>query len=249
MSGSLALQRRRSGFTLVELLVVIGIIALLISILLPALQRAKDQANRIVCMSNHKQMVFAWKLYSDDNKQWLVNSNVNPGWTTQVPWFQPNNLSGPQGGMQTGALWKYVKTEKVYRCPADPGFHLVTYSLNAFLNGESWGFTPITKMTQLQKFSSITMVFIDENDYRTGTGPTDTWNRGSFGEPLTGDAWVDYPGWWHSGGTAVSYVDGHAEWWKWKDPRTPKMTTNGVSWPNNVDLHRLQAIMFAPLLN
>lgn len=107
---------KRKGFTLIELLVVISIIALLVAILLPALNKARDQAKAAVCKSNLKQWSYIWVMYADEN-----NSKFPSGEVSIAP--DGSLISGGDMAWYRGA-WivalqdEWQRHEEMLQCPS-----------------------------------------------------------------------------------------------------------------------------------
>ena len=91
-SSMLAVGARGKGFTLIELLVVIAIIAILAAILLPALSRAKGQAQAILCLNNTKQLTLGWQMYADDFENRLPYNLGMAGSSFRTPLNWVNNV-------------------------------------------------------------------------------------------------------------------------------------------------------------
>ena len=134
----MSVRKNRKAFTLIELLVVIAIIALLMAIILPALNMVKRKAATTVCLSNTKNLSIGWYMYMGDNDGRIMSSTaeatedsgVHVGWCREPRDENGNRLSGNQTapavtdedeirGIKMGVLYPYVKSPDAYHCPAD----------------------------------------------------------------------------------------------------------------------------------
>ena len=184
-------MKSKRAFTLIELLVVIAIIAILLAILMPALQRVKKQARGILCRNNLKNYGMAGRLYLDDNDgafPYSFNWLYKDGGRSHRWHDEENNLTNkPDGG---GALWPYLKHKDINLCP---DFDVVArmmgcscggnpipvepqygYCMNSYLHGDAWNYVPDQYSQSIAKIQKEALVvnpsrvffFSEENSWR-----------------------------------------------------------------------------------
>jgi len=229
---------RQRGFTLIELLVVIAIIAILAAMLLPALSKTKLKATGAACVSNQKQIILAFMMYSGDNNEVILTGTDLQG----GGWYVPADLSGinPRFGspieqaeklvkeaISKSPLFAYAKNAAVFHCPGDmrykflqlgSGWAYESYSKTDGMSGRPWNGqpTPYTKLTGVNA-PTQSSVFVEEADPRG-------YQNGTWVLQRTG--WVDAFAIFHGATSTISFADGHVEAHKWIDGATIKAATD-----------------------
>jgi len=229
------------GFTLMELLVVIAIIGILLAILIPALQIAKEQATGVICLSHLNGLSKAWTLYAEENRGRIVGGTTGSTAAPYYSWVEfadgsaQSEVQEKERAIRAGKLFPYAEAVKNYHCPGDkrylspsvdPGSYGLeiggyrSYSIVGGMKGVDetggWEIIPHVTMGTLKSPGSK-YVFVEEAD---GRGD----NAGSWVIYPKTHGWVDPFAIWHNKRSTLGYGDGHAEKHNWVDQSTIDMS-------------------------
>jgi prepilin-type N-terminal cleavage/methylation domain-containing protein/prepilin-type processing-associated H-X9-DG protein len=222
--GHQAAAQSHKGFTLVELLVVIGISALLGMILLPALAGTRPNSQAFQCQNNTRRLMQAWLMYSADNGDKLMSGTT---WIPNTLWLDwatspANTNTAVLLDPSQSSIANYVRSAAVFKCPADTyeaanGPRVRSYSLSVNVGGypnmtvannDGKKHFGARKGSELRNPGPANVfTFIDEH----GDGIDDGVFHLDAGQAVGEIYWRSMPANYHNGSYGVSFADGHSE--------------------------------------
>jgi prepilin-type N-terminal cleavage/methylation domain-containing protein/prepilin-type processing-associated H-X9-DG protein len=238
--------RGGAGFTLIELLVVIAIIAVLASLLLPALSGAREKATALSCLNNERQLALACILYSDEFNERLpynlgeaeirqmAAQQQFPNWSTPVMDWEPNPDNTNRALLTQGGIGPYTSHDaRIYRCPSDRAVsdlqaqqgwteRVRSFSLNAMV-GDAGRFSAggaNTNNPAYRQFFKTTQVPEPAQIFMFIEEHANSIGDGYFLNKPDDPEWLRLPAAYHRGAVNLSFADGHLESHRWLDPST-----------------------------
>jgi prepilin-type N-terminal cleavage/methylation domain-containing protein/prepilin-type processing-associated H-X9-DG protein len=256
---SARLHGSRAAFTLIELLVVVAIVAILASLLLPAVARASGSGRQAFCQNNVRQLGLAWTVYSGDNNERLVynlgateiNELLQRGdhynWANSIlNWeLDPGNtniLLNTEAGL--GAY--LAKNPQAFRCASDTALSAVqkaahwrersrTYSMNAMVGDAGYFSKNGTNVNNpgFRQFLTSTEIREPASIFVFIEEHPDSINDGYFVNRGENTQWMELPASYHNGGANFCFADGHQELRRWQRASTkkPALPDAVSSWP------------------
>jgi len=236
----------RDAFTLIELLVVIAIIAILSSLALPPLSRAKVRGQSTYCLNNLRQLGLAMHLYAGDHEDALpynmgaegtrrtVASGQYRNWVNNVMTWELDADNTNTLLLAAGGLGPFLSGGmSVFRCPSDNVLSAVqrsagwssrvrSVSMNAMLGnaGEFLAGTVNTNNPGYRQFFYLSGVPQPSQIFAFVEEHPDSINDGYFINRFYAGEWMDLPASFHNGGANFAFADGHSEFRAWRSPST-----------------------------